>query len=59
MPRGSLASKPTWSNTSGCSVTSAFFVFLAKRKVPQCQQFVSDVIRTNELQTWFLVEHIQ
>ena len=23
---GSLTSKPTWSNTSGCSTTSAFFV---------------------------------
>jgi hypothetical protein len=27
MPRGSLMSKPTWPNTSGCSATSAFFVF--------------------------------
>jgi hypothetical protein len=24
---GSLTSKPTWSSTSGCSATSAFFVF--------------------------------
>ncbi len=24
---GSLMSKPTWSNTSRCSTTSAFFVF--------------------------------
>ena len=24
MPRGSLASKPTWSNTFGCPITSAF-----------------------------------
>src|SRR5437870_4806365 len=27
MPGGSLTSKPTWSNTPGCSTTSAFFVF--------------------------------
>jgi hypothetical protein len=27
VPGGSLKSKPTWSNTSGCSATSAFFVF--------------------------------
>ena len=27
VPGGSLASRPTWSNTSGCSATSAFFVF--------------------------------
>ena len=26
MPGGSLTSKPTWSNTFGCSATSAFFV---------------------------------
>ena len=26
LPGGSLASKPTWWNTSGCSATSAFFV---------------------------------
>ena len=26
MPGGSLTSKPTWSNTSGCSDTSAFLV---------------------------------
>ena len=26
VPGGSLVSKPTWSNTSGCSATSAFFV---------------------------------
>ena len=26
VPRGWLTSKPTWSNTSGCSATSAFFV---------------------------------
>ncbi len=26
LPGGSLTSKPTWSNTSGCSATSAFFV---------------------------------
>ena len=26
MPGGSLTSKPTWSNTPGCSATSAFFV---------------------------------
>ena len=26
VPGGSLTSKPTWSNTSGCSATSAFFV---------------------------------
>jgi len=26
VPRGSLVSKPTWSNTFGCSATSAFFV---------------------------------
>ena len=25
LPGGSLVSKPTWSNTSGCSATSAFF----------------------------------
>jgi hypothetical protein len=28
MPGGSLISKPTWPNTSGCSATSAFFVGL-------------------------------
>ncbi len=27
VPGGSLVSKPTWSNTFGCSATSAFFVF--------------------------------
>ena len=27
MAGGSLKSKPTWSNTFGCSATSAFFVF--------------------------------
>src|SRR3954467_5342165 len=27
MPGGSSVSKPTWSNTSGCATTSAFFVF--------------------------------
>jgi len=26
-PGGSLTSKPTWSNTSGCATTSAFFIF--------------------------------
>jgi uncharacterized protein YbcI len=26
VPGGSLMSKPTWSNTSGCSATSAFFI---------------------------------
>jgi hypothetical protein len=26
LPGGSLVSKPTWSNTCGCSTTSAFFV---------------------------------
>src|ERR1035438_6021787 len=26
LPGGSLMSKPTWSNTFGCSATSAFFV---------------------------------
>jgi hypothetical protein len=26
MPGGPLTSKPTWSNTQGCSTTSAFFV---------------------------------
>jgi hypothetical protein len=25
LPGGLLTSKPTWSNTSGCSATSAFF----------------------------------
>jgi hypothetical protein len=25
IPGGSLQSKPTWSSTSGCSATSAFF----------------------------------
>src|ERR1700682_5648252 len=29
VPGGSLTSKPTWSNTLGCSATSAFFVSLA------------------------------
>ena len=27
VPGGSLTSKPTWLNTAGYSVTSAFFVF--------------------------------
>ncbi len=28
MPGGSLKSEPMWSNTFGCSATSAFFVVL-------------------------------
>ena len=36
VPGGSLKSKPTWSNTSGCSATSAFFVVLLLHKPPQC-----------------------
>jgi hypothetical protein len=28
VPGGSLTSKPTWSNTFGCSATSAFFVLV-------------------------------
>jgi len=30
VPGGSLVSKPTWSNTSGCSATSAVFVVYPK-----------------------------
>ena len=33
MPGGWLASKPTWSNTSGCSATSAFFVLGDARRL--------------------------
>ena len=33
MPGGPLMSKPTWSNTCGCSTTSAFFLALAWRVV--------------------------
>ena len=36
VPEGSLKSKPTWWNTSGCSATSAFFVVLLLYKPPQC-----------------------
>ena len=32
LPGGSLKSKPTWSNTFGCSATSAFFVLGDKRR---------------------------
>ena len=31
-PGGSLASKPTWSNTSGCSATPAFLFRLQLRR---------------------------
>jgi hypothetical protein len=31
-PGGQLTSKPTWSNTSGCSATSAFFVLVGRRR---------------------------
>ena len=36
MPGGSLTSKPTWWNASGCSATSAFFVVLVYREPPRC-----------------------
>ena len=32
VPGGSLTSKPTWSNTFGCSATSAFFVLGSVRR---------------------------
>jgi hypothetical protein len=32
-PGGSVTSKPTWPNTSGCSATSAFFVLGASVKL--------------------------
>jgi hypothetical protein len=32
LPGGSLVSKPTWSNTCGCSTTSAFFVLGGRRR---------------------------
>ena len=28
VPGGSLTGKPTWSNASGCSTTSAFFLVI-------------------------------
>ena len=31
VPGGSLTSKPTWSNTFGCSATPAFFVLVGRR----------------------------
>ena len=34
VPGGSLKSKPTWSNTFGCSATSAFFVVLLLHEPP-------------------------
>ena len=33
LPGGSLQSKPTWSNTFGCSATSAFFVLGNERRL--------------------------
>ena len=36
VPGGSLKSKPMWSNTSGCSATSAFFVVLLLHELPHC-----------------------
>ena len=33
VPGGSFASKPTWSNTFGCSATSAFFVLGGPRRL--------------------------
>jgi len=34
VPGGSLASKPTWSNSFGCSTTSAFFCFSVVQDTP-------------------------
>src|ERR1041384_2314774 len=33
MPGGQLISKPTWSNTLGCSATSAFFLLRLTRRL--------------------------
>ena len=33
LPGGSLTSKPMWSNTSGCSATSAFFVLSESARI--------------------------
>lgn len=38
VPGGSLTSKPTWSNTSGCSATSAFFVLRRFTTVTQAER---------------------
>jgi len=39
---GSLISKPTWSNTSGCSATSAFFVSYRSTAVTKsCDEYRS------------------
>jgi len=35
LPGGLLTGKPTWSNTSGCSATSAFFVLVGCRGVDE------------------------
>jgi hypothetical protein len=47
MPGSPLTSKPTWSNTSGCSTTSAFLYFAA---------FPSEQLLTEgEPETWTLL----
>ena len=35
VPGGSLKSKPMWSNTCGCSATSAFFLSLLLHEPPR------------------------
>ena len=45
VPGGSLTSKPTWSNTSGCSATSAFFVVLLLHDPPESAFSVTNTRR--------------
>ena len=48
LPGGSLKSKPTWSNTFGCSVTSVFFALCrhadTRAQVIACRQQANDTL---------------
>ena len=61
LPGGSLMSKPTWLNTSGCSATSAFFVLVGRRG-PDERFFRRQAIDTErisaELQNGVLKVHL-
>ena len=65
LPGGSLTSKPTWSNTSGCSATSAFFVLVGRRGADErsfhrkMQKHVNDTERISaELKNGVVTVHL-